>query len=169
MTVTVLGQLLFLLWSLAAGGAIALLYDILRTSRRVVKTPDAVITLSDALFILAATLMLLCTAFFKNGGEVRWYGILATVLGFVLYKLIFKDFFVRLFVRAVGIIKQIIIFLLKIIFFPIKIIFRIFGRPVRFVAWHTGKLASSVRSRVRVVRDRAFIKMKSGLLGLRKK
>lgn len=169
MTVTFLGQLCFLLWSLAAGGAIAMLYDILRTSRRVVKTPDAVVTLSDALFILAATALLLCTAFFKNGGEVRWYGIAAAVLSFALYKLIFKDFFVRLFVKVAEILKRIIIFLLKIIFFPVRIIFKIFGRPVRFIAWHTGKLASSAKARARVARDRAFIKAKSEILGLRKK
>lgn len=169
MTVTLLGQLWFLLWSLMAGGAIALLYDILRTSRRVVKTPDAIVTLSDALFILAAALILLCTAFFKNGGEVRWYGIVTAIFGFVLYKLIFRDFFVRLFVKIIGILKRVVVFLLKIILFPVKVIFKIFGRPVRFVVWHTGKVASSVKSRTNLVKDRAFMKFKSEIAGLRKK
>lgn len=129
----------YFLWSVAAGGLIALIYDLLRVSRRAVHTKDFWVNLEDILFFVITGVILFLTAHFKNGGLLRWHGFIGALIGFAVYKLTVGDCVLNMLLRSLRLLKRCMLFLLKIILFPVRIILRLFKRPIGVVIWYTKK------------------------------
>lgn len=129
----------FFLWSLLAGGLLAVIYDFLRISRKMVPTKDFIVNIEDILFCILAALVLFATAFLKNDGKIRWQGFIGALTGFVTYRLTIRNFFVNSSVFLIGWAMKILFFILKIILFPVMLIYKILRRPFALVAWYSRK------------------------------
>ena len=159
----------YFLWSLLSGVFIAVIYDLLRVSRKAVHTKDIIINLEDILFIIMAGVVLFMTAHFKNNGELRWHGILGTAAGYLLYKLLFGDIVLNVLTQLLKILKKILIFILKIILSPLFFLYKLFRRPARCVAWYTRKGAGRARNTLKVQRTKIKNSLKASANSMKKK
>lgn len=141
----------FFLWSLLAGGILALFYDFLRISRRLIPTKDVIVNAEDISFCIFAALVLFAAAFLKNEGKIRWQGFIGAFSGFAVYRLIVRNFVVNSGVFLVSKLMRVLFFLLKIILFPVMLICKILRKPFALVAWYSrrGVHRAAAAARVR--------------------
>lgn len=148
----------FFLWSLLTGGILALLYDFLRISRKMIPTKDFVVNVEDILFCVLMAVVLFAAAFLKNEGKIRWQGFIGSFAGFAIYRLTVRNMFVNGSVLFMGWLLKILFFILKIILFPVMIVYKILRRPFMFVAWYSRKgmrrAATAARIRKSQMRQR---------------
>ncbi len=82
--------------SLIYGAALCVLYDIMRLlHRRGVRSPVAVFLL-DILFWAAAAAATFCLALLYAGCHIRFYLIAGEFIGFVIFRLLFSDIFLKI-------------------------------------------------------------------------
>lgn len=159
----------FFVASVAAGIVMAFLYDLIRISRKVAGLCDAVVNLQDIIFFVAAACILFYVAYLKNSGEIRWQGVIGCGLGIGAYVVVVKNRLLNVSTLVikwlVGIIEKVI----KIVLFPVKLIFKIFKKPISVIAWYTGSGARRVGRFAKRSRDRLGIRLKSAVFCLRKK
>ncbi len=155
--------------SCIAGVAAAFIYDLLRVSRRILGPGDGIVNLEDILFLAVSALIMFGAAYIKNSGEVRLQGFLGFGIGAGLYAAVVKNRFLNVSTVIIKWLVKMTEKIIKVLLFPIKIIFKIFKRPVSVVVWYTG---CGVRRAKRLVRrggDRISVRLKNVGLMLRKK
>ena len=130
---------LFLIFVLV-GVLIGLLFDIFRVLRKTFKTTDIITYIEDILFWILTGFLILYTIFRFNNGEIRGFIFLGTILGTIVYLLLFSKVFISVNIRIVNIIKTIVIFIMKIVIYPLKSIFK----PVKFAVINLSKYAKNV-------------------------
>lgn len=110
------------LWSAAAGLALALIYDILRLTRRLIPTADLLVNIEDILFLILFGAAAVTVAYTKNNGILRLYGVLTQAAVFGLYRLILKD-------RAVSLVEAVF----RLLFRGLCRLLRIISAPFVFL------------------------------------
>lgn len=150
MEVSTVQEWQFFMWALLAGGALALIYDFMRISRRVIATGDIIVNIEDILFCCLVALTMFATAFLKNGGRLRWQGFIGTALGFAAYRIVLRNRIVDGGVFVAGWIAKLVIWILRIVLFPVIIIFKLLRRPIAFVAWYSRRGANRARNAARI-------------------
>ncbi len=153
----------YFLWSFFAGVLLALLYDCFRSSRRIFRTSVLGVTFEDVLFFLIAGGVLFVTAFYKNGGRLRFQGFGGVIFGFLLYRRLMKDRIVRMMVWIYQKAVCLFIFILKIILFPLRMVSKVLSKPFLVIGWYSKQ---GVKRAERVFRT---IKARQNLTEKRKK
>lgn len=120
----------YFIWSFVLGLGLAFIYDLLRLSRRVIKTNDLVINIQDIIFLILSGVGAACIAYAVNNGQMRVYALLGTVLGFTVYRMIFKMRIVSLFEVLLSATGRLLMFVGKILLMPIRFAVRVIGKPV---------------------------------------
>lgn len=119
------------------GIMIGLVFDIFRILRRSFKTTDILTYIQDSIFWIITGGILIYTIFKFNNGEIRSYVFLGVALGLTIYLLLFSKVFIKINVEIIRIIKKIIRSTIKIILYPIKVIFgfirKILLKPISFI------------------------------------
>ena len=91
----------------------------------------------DTLFWLLTGLLTLYFIFIYNNGEIRFYIFLGIMLGITLYMLILSKLIIKISVKIVNFLKDILVNISSIIIYPFKIIAKIikkiFLKPVSFI------------------------------------
>ncbi len=78
----------YFLWSLLTGVTLAVIYDLIRLSRKMIKTKDILVNIEDILFLFLAGAICVLEAYVINNGVIRIYSLLTEIAGFFLYRLI---------------------------------------------------------------------------------
>ena len=158
---SVKGEFAFFVASVLAGILLAVLYDIIRISRRVVKVGAPVVVSEDILFFSLSALLFFAVAYITNNGEVRLHGFFGALIGitayFSLVKNRFVDFGTALFL---WIIKASLV-VLRWVLFPLRLVLRVFKKPIDVIAWYTGRSFAGIKGRARTVRTRMGLRTKA--------
>ncbi|MBR0277761.1 MAG: spore cortex biosynthesis protein YabQ, partial [Clostridia bacterium] len=109
------------------------LFDTFRISRKLIKTNVLTTSLEDIFFWIITSLVVFIISLKFNDGEIRWYMFAGMLIGAGLYLKTISKFIISLFVFLIIMIKNIIVRILKIIFFPVKLIINLLNKPVFFV------------------------------------
>lgn len=125
MTVNLSQGYLFLIFILI-GIIIGILFDIFRILRKAFKTSDFMTYIQDILFWIISGIILIYSIFVFNNGELRAYIFLSLFIGIITYMLTISRYFIKLNVVILNAIKNIFIWILKIVTYPFKIIFKLF-------------------------------------------
>ena len=99
-------DLTYFYWSCAAGIVLAALYDILRIKRRLVHTPDLLVNIEDFICLVVFGIVIIYTAYEKNNGNLRLYGIVSAVTTFAVYRLVIGNAAVRFLSYLLGIVTE---------------------------------------------------------------
>ena len=107
------------------GLLIGVIFDIFRILRKTFKTTDIVTYIEDILFWFLTGILTLAFIFKFNNGELRFYIFIGISIGSIIYMLFISNFFIKINVYILNIIKT---FIYKIIYFYIMVkkIFQIF-------------------------------------------
>lgn len=133
MTISVARETMIFLGCAACGMVLGLLFDILRISRRVVKTGNFIVMIEDLLFWLVASFFVFVSIFYLNDGELRWYEFFGIALGSGFYMLAFSPWILKVSVYVLNFFKKLMIWIIKILFAPFKFIAKLLRRPMLFV------------------------------------
>ena len=127
---------LFLIFSLN-GFIIGVLFDFFRILRKSFKTSDIATYIEDILFWILTGITILYTIFVFNNGEIRLYMFFGIMIRVTLYMLILSKYIIKVSVYIMNTMKKTFLYIIKIIFCPLKIIYkvlkRIFLKPISFV------------------------------------
>jgi spore cortex biosynthesis protein YabQ len=138
-------QMYIFLCSIIGGILIAFIYDAFRIKRKAVKTSTIIIYIEDLIFWIIVAFIMFAVIYFSNEGEVRGYIFIGSILGIILYTLIFS----KIVMTAALFILRIIYKVLKAIWivasYPFKIILRLLLFPARFVVGILGKCFRGIK------------------------
>lgn len=123
----------YFLWSVAGGVILAVVYDILRLSRRLINIADIIVNIEDILFIALSGGVSAYIAYAVNNGAFRIYSLLAMVLGFVIYRWLLGNRVINALVVLFDLLGKGMRFLCKILLAPIHFAIKVIGRPVFLV------------------------------------
>ncbi len=139
----------YFLWSLALGAAAGVFYDLFRIKRKIIHTPGLAVIIEDIVYFILTGVAVFLIAYVKNSGQLRWQGLIGICAGFFLYRLILKDIFVELVVKFIYLIVKCIKWLIKILIFPFRIVYKyiLFPILVRPILW-TGRKIRGIWSRI---------------------
>lgn len=125
----ILNQLNSLFIFILSGIIIGIFFDIFRVLRKTFKTPDFITYIEDALFWILTGFFLLVIIFVFQDGQIRNYTILGLIIGIIIYVLTISKYFIKINVFVVNLCKNIINKILKVLLYPLKIIFK----PIYFL------------------------------------
>lgn len=134
------------------GVIIGLIFDIFRILRKSFKTSDLVTSVEDILFWAITGTIILYSIFVFNNGEIRFYMFIGILLGAILYMLLISHYVIKISVGIISIIKKAVIFIFKILFFPINAIFKIIKnilkKPILFCFINIKKTIRQISTKI---------------------
>lgn len=101
-------ELQYIALTITVGAIMALIYDIFRVLRRIVRHGNVVVAIEDIFYWMTVSLITFIVCFVEDGGNVRWFAIFGEVLGAYMYY------------QTIG--RKFVEYVSLIIFFPVKII-----------------------------------------------
>ncbi len=135
------------------GFLIGILFDIFRILRRSFKTKDIITYIEDILFWILTGLLLLYSIFTFSNGEIRLYMFFGVFIGCILYMLLISQYFIKLNVKIILAIKNIVKKLLSIILFPLKIVFgilkKLLCKPINIMTISFKKLQKNTKEKIK--------------------
>lgn len=130
---------------LITGILIGFIFDIFRIVRKTFKSSDLVTYIEDMLFWIICGLILIYSIFIFNNGEIRAYIFIAIFLGIIIYILTISHFFVIIGYKFSNFVKNM---LLNIFFILLKILKKVFFRPITFVSINISNISQKISSKL---------------------
>lgn len=130
----------YFLWAFAGGVALAFLYDFVRAVRRIKKESDFAVNAVDVVFVLGAGLCLALEAYFVNNGKFRIYSVFSMLCGFFIYRAVIGDRLRNIEEAVIRFLLKVLFFVIKVVFVPIRCILRLVGKPILIFSKKIGKI-----------------------------
>lgn len=135
------------------GILIGIVFDIFRILRKSFKTTDFITYIEDTLFWIASGIITIYFLFVFNNGEIRFYIFIGIFLGVALYILSISKYFIKINVKLIALLKNLLEKFLCVILYPIKLILKIlkrtFLRPISFVFINLRKITTKTATKVK--------------------
>jgi len=131
MILSMSGQGLLFLSTVAVGAAIGLFYDFFRVFRRVATHSGWAVQLEDFLFWICATAAMFYFMLNRNFGEIRLFSIIGAACGIVLYFATISRVVLKVSVAVINFIKRVITAAVRIITLPLRFIFNLIAPPAK--------------------------------------
>ena len=109
------------------GVLIGLLFDFFRILRKTFKTKDFVTYIQDILFWILTGFIILYSTFTFNNGEIRIFMFLGILIGVVAYMTTISPYVIKVNVKIINFIKDVIQKIFNVIIIPFKWIFNFFN------------------------------------------
>ncbi len=106
------------------GGALAVVFDMLRAMRMVLNPSAVIVSASDILFWIFAAFVISAAAWNFNSGIFRFYEPLGIILGAVFYFLLFSKWILKLFLFIFENILKFAKFIFKILLTPAHFLYK---------------------------------------------
>jgi spore cortex biosynthesis protein YabQ len=143
-------QAYIFLYSVLIGMFIAFIYDIFRIKRKVVKTGVLFLYIEDLLFWIIVAIFVFIHVCYFNDGEFRFYILAGAIIGVIIYILLLSKIIVKSSVAVLNIIWKIIKYILFVLIYPIRLIYKIVMIPAKLVFRPAKKLCRSARGITKV-------------------
>lgn len=128
-----LEQLNNFIYFIIIGMILGVVFDVFRILRKSFKTSDIITNIQDILFGIITGTILLSAIFLFNNGELRLYLFLGIVFGIIIYMLSISKYFIKINIIIINFIKRIIILITKPFIFLLKVIKKLFFKPISFI------------------------------------
>ncbi len=110
-----------------------IIFDFFKILRKSFGKKEIFTNICDALFWTFFTLFFLWLNFRANDGNIRWFLFFGIILGAFIYFLLFSKIFVCIGVFTAKIIEKILIFIIKILFYPLLFAVRKMKKAIFFI------------------------------------
>ena len=146
-------QIKYIIATFLTGLIIGFLYDFLRARRKLINFGNICVNIEDILFCVSSGFLFLTITFYFNSGDIRIGGFFCVFLGILSYFFVLRNRMVNLIVVVTVYFKKLLTSILKIIAFPVKIVVRLFKKPIEIIIWYTG---GGIKKTKRVVKTLIF-------------
>lgn len=120
MEITITNQFHLFLIYLICGIIIGIFFDIFRILRKTFKTPDFITYIEDIIFGVFTGCFVIMLLFTFNNGSLRFYIFIALILGITIYFYSISKYFVKINVKIMYILKNILNKVFSTVTYPIK-------------------------------------------------
>ena len=128
-----LEQLINFIYFVITGMLLSIVFDIFRILRRSFKTSDFVTNIEDVIFGIITGIIILSSIFLFNNGELRLYIFIGIGVGIIFYMLFISKYFIKINVAIINFVEKIIILITKPFIILLKIIKKLFFKPISLV------------------------------------
>ena len=142
---SVSSQAYIFLCSVIGGMVIAFIYDAFRVKRKAVKTSAVIIYVEDLIFWIIVAVIMFAVIYFSNEGEIRGYIFIGSVLGIIIYSLLFSKIIMAVFLFALRTFCRVLKFIWAVITYPIRVTLKILSFPAGFILKFFKKTYRGVR------------------------
>lgn len=132
MVMNVQNQLYSFLVMLYGGIIIAILYDIYKIIRFILRPKKIATDIGDVIFWVLGTIVFIFFLYISNYVEIRFYAFLGFIIGIFLYNIILSPFVVKLLLFVYKIIKNILLKIYKVVSYPFIAIYRVLVTPFKY-------------------------------------
>lgn len=112
------------------GIIIGIVFDLFRILRRTFKTKDLITYIEDIIFWIITGIIIIYSMYKFCDGELRFFMIIGIIIGTILYLITISEYVIKISVYIINILKRILYFPLKIVF---KFIRRFILRPITII------------------------------------
>jgi spore cortex biosynthesis protein YabQ len=95
MSIQIVQESGFFVYSMAIGVLLSVLYDLIRIWRRVIRHNKMAVALEDLLFWIVTLFLIFFLFYDRNDGVLRWFTVAGVLLGIGIYKKIFGEHLVE--------------------------------------------------------------------------
>lgn len=120
MSIQIVEEARFFLYSVGIGAAVSILYDFLRILRRVISHKKFVVAIEDFIYWVITLFLMFFLLYDMSFGVLRWFSIAGAAIGMGIYKKIFGEHLVEfmstILKRVLHLVTSLILGLLRPIF-----------------------------------------------------
>ena len=150
MSQDIVQEITFFLHSILMGLIITSAYDWILIFRKLFRHGRILVSLEDLMYWFACGISVFYMLYRENSGVLRWFAVMGAALGMLFYKIIVKDRFVNIMSTCIHKIMWFIFRLIQIVLKPIKCLFFVVRRFVRFLVKKFKKVKEFVKKRLTV-------------------
>ena len=150
MSQDIVQEITFFLHSILMGLIITSAYDWILIFRKLFKHGKLLMSVEDFLYWFACGIGVFYMLYKENSGVLRWFAVMGAALGMFFYKIIIKNRFVNIMSTCIHKILCFIFHLIQIVLKPIKCLFSVVRRFVRFLNKRFKKVKEFVKKRLTV-------------------
>jgi len=132
MVMNVQSQLYSFLVMLYGGMIIAILYDIYKVIRIILKPKRIATDIGDIIFWILGTIVFIFFLYISNYAEIRFYSFLGFIIGILLYNILLSPFVIKLLLLVYRIAKNIFIKIYKIVTYPFIVAYNMLIMPIKY-------------------------------------
>ena len=143
-------EVTFFLHSILIGLIITFAYDWILIFRRLFKHGRVLTSAEDLLYWFACGIGVFYMLYKENSGVLRWFAVMGAALGMLFYKATLKNRFVNVMSTYIHKIMGFIFRVIQIMLKPIKCLFSVARRFVRFSIKKLKKVKEFVKKRLTV-------------------
>ena len=129
---------------IGAGIAAGFVYDIIRILRRIARHGLILIQIEDLLYWIILSVFIMLILLWDNNGVLRFFSVIAPVIGMILYFCLISDFIIRPAEVIISIIRKLFAMILHIICLPLRLIKDIILFPVKNCLLKINKIAKNL-------------------------
>lgn len=130
MGISVANEVYVFLSMVLVGMALVFLLDIFRIMRKILKMGTVLVAVTDFIFFIAFSVLLIGGLLYFNDGNLRWYEFSSLILGGIIYLCLFSRAIIAFFIKIIAVITNIIGYILKILLTPLVFLYKILIRPI---------------------------------------
>lgn len=124
------------------GIIIGIVFDLFRILRRTFKTKDLITYIEDIIFWIITGIIIIYSMYKFSDGELRFFMIIGIIIGTILYLVTVSEYVIKISVFIINILK-------KVLYFPIKILFKFIRgfilRPVTIICINLRKNVKKIK------------------------
>ena len=139
-----------------------------RIKRKAVRTGKFLLFLEDLLYWLLVAFVMFSVVYYSNDGELRGFIFLGTLLGVVLYAMLFSRLIMKFSMAVLSFIAKCAITLYLVISFPFRAAYKLLSKPARYAARKTARTLRRAKITGKGLGKRIILKTKI-FLNARKK
>lgn len=112
------------------------IFDFFRALRKTIKTNNIITYIEDISFFIIIGAMFLRSIIIFSSGELRFYIFIASFLGIIIYILTIGNLCVIMFKVILSVLKQFLIYSIRILKIPIKVLKKVLQklkRKIKFI------------------------------------
>ncbi|SNX54035.1 spore cortex biosynthesis protein YabQ [Thermoanaerobacterium sp. RBIITD] len=134
MVMNVQNQLYSFFVMLYGGIIIAIIYDVYKVIRIIIKPKRIATDIGDITFWIIGTIVFIFFLYISNYVEIRFYTFLGFIIGALAYNVVLSPFVVKTLLFIYRILFKIVIKTFKMISYPIVILYKALLVPYRYLA-----------------------------------
>lgn len=145
MILSVSSQVYVFLLCVSIGLLAGLFYDFFKIIRASFEHKNFFVQVEDLIYWLIITFLSFLILLHKNNGEIRLYGFIGLVFGYIVNEILISKLTVKIGVKIILYIKIFIRQLFYVVFFPLRIIFK----PTKFFYKKSQKLLKKNKNKLK--------------------
>lgn len=151
-------QTLLFIKCIEIGILMAMIYDLIRIFRKIIKHYNWVVQVEDTLYWVACSFVGFGILYMHNYAEIRLFSIVGMILGAILYLCTFSIIFMKIATWIIDLVKKIISYIVHILSIPIKWIIYLIKIPIKWIAKWLGIANMNQKQQVRKLRRKWYQK-----------